>query len=594
MTSIRDLFLRAAEAHQAGRLDEAQAGYEAALALAPADPNVLANFGTLCLQRGRLAEGLALIDRSLAERPHQPDAIANRAAALAMLGRLDEALEGLRSAGALGPGGVSLCVQVGDGLRQAGDRIKALEAYDLALRWRPDDFAILHNRSVALMELQRYTEALPILESLAARAPANPDVRFNHGVALHELHRFQEALQALDAARALGADPAAVDGAVGRVWRELGLHEPALAAFERSLAARPDVSIHVEQAVALWHANQLEPAEAALRAALALDPADPYARSNLAVVLFTSGRMAEGWPLYEDRWKGSMKDAFARLPQPVWSGQEPVAGKTVLLWAEQGLGDTLQFVRYARFVAERGARVILAVQPPLAALCRSVAGVAEVVPDTLPPPAFDLCCPLLSLPFALDMADIPNQTPYLHAPADRVRAWVERLGPASRKRVGLVWSGGVRPGAPGYWSSNTRRNIALPLLAPLAQADVDFISLQKGEPAESELAALVAQGWDGPAIADVSSDLHDFADTAALAQNLDLVIAVDTSTAHLAGALGKPLWLLNRFDTDWRWGLGRSDNAWYPTARVFRQRAMNDWTPVIAEVVEALKAFAAG
>jgi hypothetical protein len=225
-------------------------------------------------------------------------------------------------------------------------------------------------------------------------------------------------------------------------------------------------------------------------------------------------------------------------------------------------------------------------------LCRSLEGVAEVTADDGPAPTFDLCCPLMSLPHVLRMEDIPGKTPYLHAPTGKVRAWAERLGPAAKKRVGLVWSGGVRPGMPGYWASNTRRNIPLATLATLAGADVEFYSLQKGAPGEGEVGRLRAQGWDGPDIIDFASDLKDFADTAALAENLDLVISVCTSTAHLAGALGKPMWLLNHFDTCWRWGLERSDSPWYPTARVFRQKTLGDWGPVVEEVVEALQALA--
>jgi hypothetical protein len=218
--------------------------------------------------------------------------------------------------------------------------------------------------------------------------------------------------------------------------------------------------------------------------------------------------------------------------------------------------------------------------------------VAEVIRDDGPAPAYDVCCPLMSLPFALRLETIPDETPYLRAPEDKVRAWAERLGPTSRKRVGLVWSGGVRPGMPGYWAQNTRRNIPLAMLAPLADADVEFYSLQKGAPAEGETARLKAQGWNGPDIIDFAPELHDFSDTAALAENLDLVISVCTSTAHMAGALGKAMWLLNHFDTCWRWGLERSDSPWYPTARVFRQKALGDWTPVVEEVVEALQALA--
>jgi hypothetical protein len=207
-------------------------------------------------------------------------------------------------------------------------------------------------------------------------------------------------------------------------------------------------------------------------------------------------------------------------------------------------------------------------------------------------PEFDLHCSLMSLPWAFrtTLATVPAGIPYLHADPDRACAWAERLGEWRRRRVGLVWSGGFRPDRPQLWAVNRRRNIALEQLAPLAEADVDFYSLQKGEPAAGELAELQARGWSGPAMADFTADLHDFADTAALVENLDLVIAVDTSTAHLAGAMGKPVWLLNRFDSCWRWMTGRTDSPWYPTLRLFRQPVPGDWDTPLANVRTALAA----
>jgi hypothetical protein len=200
---------------------------------------------------------------------------------------------------------------------------------------------------------------------------------------------------------------------------------------------------------------------------------------------------------------------------------------------------------------------------------------------------------LLSLPLALGtrLDTVPARIPYLHATPQNVAAWAQRLGAWTRPRIGLVWSGGVRPDVPSLWIVNARRNIALEALAPLRDVDADFYSLQKGQPAEGEAAALKARGWDGPDIIDWTQDLQDFTDTAALVQNLHLVIAVDTSTAHLAGAMGKPVWLLNRFDTCWRWMLERDDTPWYPTLRLFRQPRLNDWGPVVADVRAALETF---
>ena len=232
--------------------------------------------------------------------------------------------------------------------------------------------------------------------------------------------------------------------------------------------------------------------------------------------------------------------------------------------------------------------MVLQVPASLVSLLRRLDDVAEVVADGASPPPHDYQCPLLSLPsaFATRLDTVPALAHYLSADPRKVAQW--QVGPAHRLRIGLVWAGGYRPGQPEQWGVNNRRNLPLEALAVLRGVDADFISLQKGEPAQSDLARVAAQGWDGPAIADVSDRLNDFDDTAALMETLDLVISVDTAAAHLAGALGRPVWLLNRQDTDWRWLLGRDDSPWYPSLRQFRQEAPNDWDGVMRRVAAAL------
>ncbi len=331
---------------------------------------------------------------------------------------------------------------------------------------------------------------------------------------------------------------------------------------------------------------------AAYEAGLALKPGWPEAVYYTGAARLQLGDFERGFAGYEARTalrgrRGVGEVAFA---EPAWRGDAPLAGKTILLHSEQGLGDTLQFCRYASRLKAEGARVILQVEAPLARLLSTLDGVDRVLVKGEPLPAFDLHASIMSLPFACrtTLQTVPAEVPYLRVEADAVAEWRRRLGPATRPRVGLVWSGGPAPER----SDLDRRNIPLRLLAPLAGADVDFVSLQKGEAAERELADAVAAGWDGPAMLDVAADLHDFADTAALVQTLDLVITVDTSTAHLAGALGKPVWILNRFDNCWRWMRDRADSPWYPTARLFRQKDFGDWGPVVDEVAGALAAFA--
>jgi hypothetical protein len=251
------------------------------------------------------------------------------------------------------------------------------------------------------------------------------------------------------------------------------------------------------------------------------------------------------------------------------------------------LGDRIQFCRYAKLVADLGATVIFETESQLKDLLGSLDGVAQVVERGNALPDFDYHCPLLSLPraFRTTLSSIPAHVPYIKSNVGKVVYWKEQLGERKTKlRVGLVWSGGFRPNRPELWSANNRRNIPLAALAPLKHLDIQFYSLQKGQPAESELTELTAGDWNGPDIIDFTCQLHDFSDTAALIENLDLVIAVDTSTSHLAGALGKPVWILNRRDSCWRWLLGRNDSPWYPTVRLYRQRAPGDWDDVVQRV----------
>jgi hypothetical protein len=256
--------------------------------------------------------------------------------------------------------------------------------------------------------------------------------------------------------------------------------------------------------------------------------------------------------------------------RPLWLGNDSIAGKTVLLHSEQGFGDTIQFCRYAKLSADLGAKVVLEIYKPLLSLFAPLDGVTQLVARGNDLPSFDYHCPLMSLRLAFKtvLSNIPANTPYLKADAEKSLFWREKLGAKNKPRVGLVWSGGFRPNQPELCAVNRRRNIPLAKLAALKNPDIEFYSLQKGEAAETELAELMPDHWDGPRIIDITGLLDDFSDTAALIENLDLVISVDTSTAHLAGALGKPVWILHRFDTCWRWLLDRTDGPWYPTARL--------------------------
>jgi hypothetical protein len=332
--------------------------------------------------------------------------------------------------------------------------------------------------------------------------------------------------------------------------------------------------------------GRLDEAAASGRVAVRLGPDSPDGHFNLSLALLALGDLAQGWEEYEWRWKTRLMQGRRHFPQPQWRG-EAAGGRTLLVQAEQGFGDTIQFCRYATLAAARGLRVILEAQKPLVRLLRCLPGVDLVVEQGDGPPPFDLQCPMLSMPlaFGTTVGTIPSAASYLEADAALAAAWRARLSAVAGHdlRIGLVWAGNPGSELPSMAARDRRRSVAPDLLAPLfGLPGLRFFSLQKDGPA--------APG--GFPLTDFMGGMGDFADTAALVAGLDLVISVDTAVAHLAAALGKPVWLLDRFDHCWRWLAGRRDSPWYPSLRVYRQPRPGDWAPVIAEVVRDLRSLA--
>ncbi len=313
--------------------------------------------------------------------------------------------------------------------------------------------------------------------------------------------------------------------------------------------------------------------------ALALNPENADANFNEGMTRLLIGDFSAGWKKYEWRWKAKQQAHARDFSQPLWLGGEPIAGKTILVHAEQGYGDTIQFVRYVPMLARVGAKIVLEVQPPLKPLLASFEG-ALIVARGEPLPAFDLHCPILSLPLAFktEQASIPASIPYLQAPHDRVEKWKQRLPRQGELVVAIAWSGSATH------EQDLVRSIAIEKLAPLlAIPDIQWISIQRElRPGNAEFLAA------HPKIAHVGAELADFADTAAVLSQADLTISVDTSTVHLAGALGRPVWVLLQYIPDFRWLLDREDSPWYPSARLFRQPDFGDWKSVIERIAREL------
>ncbi len=539
--------------HGAGQPALAEPLYRRVLAARPGDATALHCLGLLLHQTGRSADAAPLLARSAKANPGNADTHEVLALVLRRLGRTAE----------------------------------AVEAYGRALRLKPANPDARTNLGNALAELGRTDEAVASFREAIRLAPASPEAHNGLGNALVDLGRADEAVASF--AEAIRRRPgfAAAHNSLGVAWFELRRLDEAVACFREAIRLEPAYAeAHNNLGAVLAERGDQADAVATLRRAVAVRPDYPDAHYHLAVALLRQGDFAEGWAEYE--WRRGKPGFPRRDPAiPDWRG-EPPEGRTVLAYAEQGLGDALQFLRYAPLLAGRGARVVVEVPAALARLAASVAGVeAVVVAGTRPPPC-DFQVPLMSLPHLLG-GIVPADIPYLRPDPAAAAAWGRRLTGLPGLKVGLAWSGAPRPHDRQSNLVDRRRSLTLAQFAPLAGiAPVTLVSLQKGAAAAQQAAPPA-----GLALVDVMEEIGDFADTAALAANLDLVISVDTSVAHLAGALGRPVWLLSRFDGCWRWLLERSDSPWYPTARLFRQSRPGDWQPVVAAVAAALAELAA-
>jgi len=392
--------------------------------------------------------------------------------------------------------------------------------------------------------------------------PAHADALANLGCALRDLGRREEAVLTLCAALELKPRGGEIYSNLGNVLKDMGRLAEAEAACRAAVALMPSSPVaKFNLGCVLQDQRKFGEAGDLYRAALAIEPDYIRAHWNLGLALLTQGRFKEGWAEHE--WRARTQRSWSpalRFEQPAWQG-ESLAGKTLLIHREQGLGDNIQFARYAALAAARGARVVMLTYPPLIRLLRTLPGVAEIVADGEPLPVFDLQAPILSLPHLFG-TELPG------------------------RKIGLAWAGGTRPNDPDWARLDGRRSMALAQFADLAEIEgVSLVSLQKDQPAAQ------AKGF---AITDFMDEIEDFADTAALVEALDLVISVDTAVAHLAGALGKPVWILSRYDGCWRWLEDRDDTPWYPTARLYRQKQPHDWPEVLARLRQDLADFSSG
>jgi tetratricopeptide (TPR) repeat protein len=578
---LSDIFKQALAAYEAGQFVEAER-LCAVIHQAEAD-----HFGATRLlavvqyRLGRHKETLASYDRMLAIRPDHAETYNNRGVVLHGLKRFNESLASYDKALAIHPDYPEAHNNRGVVLHELKRLADALASYDRAVAIRPEYAEAHHNRGVVLADLKRFDEALASFDRALEIRPSYPDALYKRGIALDELTRFAEALASYDRMLAIRPDDAAALNRRSDALRQLNRFEEALASCDQALALRPDFAeAHNNRGVILKELRRFPEALASFGRAQQLAPDYAEAHWNEAVLQLLCGEFLRGWAKYEWRWKRDRVAPTRRdFSQPQWDGLNSLYDKTILLHGEERLSDAIQFCRYVPQVAARGARIILQVPQPLRALMSSLVGGVQILSYGEDPPRFDIHCPLASLPsaFGTKLDTIPSATPYLRPPTDALLTWEMRLGAKKRPRIGIAWAGDPRR------ENDRRRSIELRALLPLFAIDATFLRLQKDLRPGDE-AALKSRGD----IFDPTELLGDFSDLAALVSRLELVISVDTSLAHLTGALGKPVWILLPFTPDWSWQLSRNTTPWYPTARLYRQVKPDDWDEVIARVAADL------
>jgi len=573
--------------------------------------------GMIAGQSGDSAQAVKWIDKAIEICPNYASAYSNRGNALKDLKQHIAAVDSYDRAIALKPDHVDAYYNRGIALCELMQHQAAIDSFNKAIALKSDHADAYYNRSVALYELKQYQAAIDSCNKATALNPAHADAYYNRGNALNDLKQYQTAVDSYHMAIAIKPDYVAAHDDCGIALNELRQHQAAIDSYDKAIAIKPDFAeAYSNRAIALSQLGRYQEAIDNFDKAIAIKPDFAEAYSNRGITLsglkqhhaaidsydraiaikpdfaeahwnqclcyLQMGDMERGWVKHEWRWKNEEMNPYERrrnFIQPLWLGVEPLEGKTILLHSEQGLGDTIQFCRYAKLVNDFGARVVLQVQRPLLNLLTGLEGVAELLAMDEKLPEFDFHCPLLSLPLAFKttLGTIPASETYITSESDKVKQWKAKLGYTNKPRVGLVWSGST-----GH-RNDANRSIALSDFVKFMPNHVEYVSLQK-ELRDADRNTLKLH----PEILHYEDEIGDFTDTAALCELMDVVISVDTSVAHLAGALGKPVWILLAFNADWRWLLDRDDSPWYPTARLYRQGALGDWEQLFRRVATDL------
>ncbi len=566
-----------------GKAEEACLAFEEALRLAPAYAEAMVNYGNALQRLRRWDEAVAWLVRALELRPELPEAYNNLGNALAGKGDLEGAALCLAEALRRRPDYAEALLNLAHVRRKQHRFDEAARCCQQALALVPEFFHAHLTLAVVLVALGRVEAAEGAARRAVSLRPEDPDGWAQLAMCLIEQKRYRPAVAcAQEALRRNAEHPQALNN-LGAALMELGEADSAARCFRQAVALKPDLAdAHYNLGNVYREAKDPARALACYEEALRLEPEHARARWNRALTLLWTGDWERGFEEFEWRWRMPFLKPRA-FAQPLWDGA-PLSGRTILLWAEQGLGDVIHFVRFARQVKERGGRVLVEAPRALLELLQTAAGTDGVVAAGGVLPPFDVQAPLMSLPRILGTRPdrLPAAVPYLCAPRERRAAWQERFSRLSGLRVGLVWSGNPEH------AHDRRRSVDLEVLAPLGRLPgVSFVGLQYG--------ARSCQGWAPPPglrLVHVGPELGSFAEAAAAIAALDVVISVDTAMAHLAGALGVPVWVLLSFVPDWRWGLEGDTTPWYPSMRLFRQQTAGDWASVVSRLAAALEVLA--
>jgi hypothetical protein len=569
--------------HNAGQLEKANIIYEEILMINPKQFDALQLSGMLAAQQGQLQKAFTLLNSALIINNNNAFVYNNFGNVLKELKRLEEALSSFNRAIKLKPDYVEAYSNRGNVLYDLKRLDEAVRSYDKAIDLQPDYAEIYISRGNVLSDLNRLQEALANYNKAIKLKPKYAQANFNRGNVLHKLQQLEQALASYDNAIDLKPDYAQAYLNRGNVLNDLNRLDEALASYDNALELKPDYAeAYSSRGNVLHEIDRLKDALASYDKAIEFSPEYARAHHGKSFILLLTGKFHSGFQELEWRRLNELSALYSdreRFTQPLWLGNASLANKSILLHSEQGLGDCLQMCRYAKLVKNMGARVLLEVPKPLIALLESLDGVDALIEKGMSPIDFDFQCPLMSLPLAFktDLASIPNAQPYLKSNSEKLELWRQRLGYSSKPRIGLVWTGNKNH------RHDHKRSIELASMLRILPKDFEYVSLQK-EVREVDKPAL-AEGH----VRHFGELLEDFSDTAALCDLMDLVISVDTSVAHLAGAIGKTTWILLSYIPDWRWLLHRDDSPWYGSVKLYRQGEDRQYAPVLERVAKSMR-----